>query len=109
MVQYLVYKINTLIFLSGGINVADNELEKVLIEIDKHHKSLETKYNVLVKRTNSMIKSLSIIDDKLDFLLDKMSMFEFIEEAGEEDEEEFDPYHVEPEDYEDDSENPESD
>ena len=81
-----MYKINTLIFLSGGINVADNELEKVLIEIDKHHKSLETKYNVLVKRTNSMIKSLSIIDDKLDFLLDKMSMFEFIEEAGEEDE-----------------------
>ena len=41
-----MYKINTLRYLSGGINVADNELEKVLREIDKHHKSLETKYNV---------------------------------------------------------------
>lgn len=55
--------------------------------IEDNHKDLKIKYNVLVKRTNSIISSLNKIDAKLDFLVEKMAMFELMEDEDEEDEE----------------------
>jgi len=78
--------------------MTDKLIEQLKKHIDKNHKDLITKYNVLVKRTNSIITSLSKIDEKLNYLVETMSMFELVEE---DEEEEFDPYHVDPEDYED--------
>lgn len=73
------------------------EFKKIKELLEEHHKDLTTKYSVLVKRTNSIITTLSGINDKLDYLVDTMSMFELIEEENRED---FDPYHTEQEDYE---------
>jgi len=84
--------------------MSNNDLDKLLTAIEDNHKQLVTKYNVLVKRTNSIISTLKDLNSKLDFLSDKMSMFEIIEEEDIEDEPDFDPYQVEPEDYEEDDE-----
>ena len=84
--------------------MSNNDLDKLLTAIEDNHKQLVTKYNVLVKRTNSIISTLKELNSKLDFLSDKMSMFEIIEEEDIEDEPDFDPYQVEPEDYEEDDE-----
>lgn len=81
--------------------MADKELSELIKKIDKNHKDLLTKYNVLVKRTNSIITSISTINDKLDYLVETMSMFELVEEE-EEDEGDFNPYRIESEDYNDD-------
>jgi len=80
--------------------MSNNDLDKLLTAIEDNHKQLVTKYNVLVKRTNSIISTLKELNSKLNFLSDKMSMFEIIEEEDIEDEPDFDPYQVEPEDYE---------
>jgi hypothetical protein len=78
--------------------MVDKEITKLIKDIDKNHKDLLTKYNVLVKRTSSIISSLSELNAKIDYLAEMMSMFELAEEN---EEEEFDPYHLESEDYED--------
>ena len=80
--------------------MSNNDLDKLLTAIEDNHKQLVTKYDVLVKRTNSIISTLKELNSKLNFLSDKMSMFEIIEEEDIEDEPDFDPYQVEPEDYE---------
>jgi len=79
--------------------MADREMNELIKKIEKNHKDLLTKYNVLVKRTNSIITSLSTISDKLDYLVETMSMFELVEE---EDEEEYEEYLNQYEDDEDD-------
>tara|TARA_E500000318_G_C3528056_1_gene199269 strand:+ start:665 stop:925 length:261 start_codon:yes stop_codon:yes gene_type:complete len=79
----------------------NNDLDKLVKAIDKNHNLLVTKYNVLVKRTNSIISSLKDVNAKLEYLSDKMSMFEIIDVDVED--EEFDPYSVEREDYEEDN------
>lgn len=75
----------------------DLEFKKLKQSLDKNYKDLTTKYNVLVKRTNSIITSLSEINQKLDYLVETMSMFELVED----DSEDFNPYNVEEEEYED--------
>jgi predicted transcriptional regulator len=88
--------------------MADKEIVNLLKNIEKNQKDLTTKYNVLVKRTNSIITSLSEINEKLDFLVETMSMFELADdEDGEDDEddyEDFNPYQKETEDYEEEDE-----
>ena len=84
--------------------MSNNDLDKLLTAIEDNHKQLVTKYNVLVQRTNSIISTLKELNSKLNFLSDKMSMFEIIEEEDIEDEPDFDPYQVEPEDYEEEDE-----
>jgi hypothetical protein len=81
------------------ITMADKEIINLLKSIEKNQKDLTTKYNVLVKRTNSIINSLSQINEKLNFLIETMSMFELSED--EEDYEDFDPYKTNVEDHED--------
>lgn len=75
----------------------EKSIEKL---IEENHKDLKTKYNVLVKRTNSIISSLNKIDAKLDFLVEKMAMFELMEEEDEEDEEDYGSYDVDDDDEE---------
>lgn len=74
----------------------EKSIEKL---IEENHKDLKTKYNVLVKRTNSIISSLNKIDAKLDFLVEKMAMFELMEDEDE-DEEEYESYDVDEDDDE---------
>lgn len=66
----------------------DKELISVLKKIEANQKDLITKYNVLVKRTNSIITSLSQIDTKIEYLVETMSMFE----TDEDDEGEYDGF-----------------
>ena len=77
--------------------MSDKPLEKL---VEEYYKKLETKYNVLVKRTNSIITSLTKIDSKLDYLIEKMSMFELMEEEEEDIENEYEPYNEDDEDDE---------
>jgi hypothetical protein len=77
-----------------GDDMPEKSIEKL---IEENHKDLKTKYNVLVKRTNSIISSLNKIDAKLDFLVEKMAMFELMED---EDEEEYESYDVDEDDDE---------
>lgn len=82
--------------------MADNNLElnKLCKRLEGHHKDLTTKYNILVKRTNSIINTLKDVNTKLEYLSDKLSMFEFIE-AEDGIEGYFDPYSQRtPEEYE---------
>ena len=83
----------------------DKELDNLIKTIEKNHKDLLTKYNVLVKRTNSIITGLNLANEKLDFLVETMGMFELIEEdhIGED----FDPYSHQPEEYEEDDDDEE--
>jgi len=81
--------------------MADKEINELLKKIEKNHKDLLTKYNVLVKRTSSIITTLSTLNDKMDYLVETMSMFELVEDE-EEYEEDFNPYRIESEDYDDD-------
>lgn len=55
----------------------DKPVEKI---VEEYFKKLETKYNVMVKRTNSIISSLNEINTKMDHLIEMMSMFELMEE-----------------------------
>ena len=55
--------------------MADKELKDLIRTLDKNHKDLITKYNVLVKRTSSIITSVNLINEKLDYLVETMSMF----------------------------------
>lgn len=75
----------------------EKSIEKL---IEENNKDLKTKYNVLVKRTNSIISSINKIDAKLDFLVEKMAMFELMEDEDEDDEEEHESYDVDEEDEE---------
>lgn len=85
--------------------MADKEIVNLLKNIEKNQKDLTTKYNVLVKRTNSIITSLSEINEKLDFLVETMSMFELEDDEDDEDDyEDFNPYQQETEDYENEEE-----
>ena len=76
------------------------EYQEIKNLIQKHQKDLTTKYNVLVKRTNSIITSLDNLNTKMDYLVERMSMFEFIDE--DEDEDDLESYGIDPEEYEDD-------
>ena len=60
--------------------MADKELKDLIRTLDKNHKDLITKYNVLVKRTSSIITSVNLINEKLDYLVETMSMFELMED-----------------------------
>ena len=85
--------------------MADKEIVNLLKNIEKNQKDFTTKYNVLVKRTNSIITSLSEINEKLDFLVETMSMFELEDDEDDEDDyEDFNPYQQETEDYENEEE-----
>ena len=77
--------------------MSDKELKDLIRTLDKNHKDLITKYNVLVKRTSSIITTINTINEKLDYLVETMSMFELIEEEVYED---FDPYSQAQEEYE---------
>lgn len=77
--------------------MADKEIQNLARTIEKNQKDLVTKYNVLVKRTSSIISTLAEMNEKLDYLLETMSMFEIVEE--DEYDEDFNPYAAEPEDY----------
>jgi hypothetical protein len=72
-----------------GDDMPEKSIEKL---IEENHKDLKTKYNVLVKRTNSIISSLTKIDAKMDFLVEKMAMFELMEDEDEDEEEEYESY-----------------
>lgn len=76
------------------------EYQELNNTIQKHQKDLTTKYNVLVKRTNSIITSLDKLNTKMDYLVERMSMFELVDE----DEEDLESYGVDPEEYEEDDE-----
>lgn len=69
----------------------NTELHKIAKKIDLNHRDLVTKYNVLVKRTNSIITSLSKMLEYIDSITEKLSVLEFIEDE-ESVEEFFDPY-----------------
>jgi hypothetical protein len=91
----------------------DKDLAKILAKLDKDHKDLTTKYRVLVKRTSSIISTLKSIDTKINNLLDKLSIFEILDEDIDS-QTEWNPYdEVEPEDFEDydkdDGQSPETD
>ena len=77
--------------------MADKELKDLIRTLDKNHKDLITKYNVLVKRTSSIITSVNLINEKLDYLVETMSMFELVEDEMQQD---FDPYSQQEEEYE---------
>lgn len=76
------------------------EYQELNNTIQKHQKDLTTKYNVLVKRTNSIITSLDKLNTKMDYLVERMSMFELVDE----DEEDLESYGIDPEEYEEDDE-----
>lgn len=78
----------------------DKPVEKI---VEEYFKKLETKYNVMVKRTNSIISSLNEVNSKLDYLIEKMSMFELMEEDDEDIEDEYEKY-LEDEDEDEDEE-----
>jgi len=85
--------------------MADKEINELIKKIEKNHKDLLTKYNVLVKRTSSIITTLATLNDKLDYLVETMSMFELVEEDG--DAEEYEEYFSQYEDSEDDDDDDE--
>lgn len=76
------------------------EYQELNNTIQKYQKDLTTKYNVLVKRTNSIITSLDKLNTKMDYLVERMSMFELVDE----DEEDLESYGIDPEEYEEDDE-----
>lgn len=80
--------------------MSNNELKDLMKTLDANHKELATKYNVLVKRTNSIINSVKDINEKLEFIADKLSMLDFMEQDDEDSDEDFNPYSLDPEDYE---------
>lgn len=82
--------------------MSDKPIEKI---IESSYKDLTTKYNVLVKRTNSIITSVNTMNAKLDFLVEKMSMFELMEDENEDEEiEGYEPYDDDDEDDDDEGE-----
>jgi len=86
--------------------MSDQHLEK-LKNIEKNQRDLFTKYNVLVKRTNSIITTLNQINEKLDYLVETMSMFELMEDSAEEDEDDYESYSSEYTEDEDEDEDEE--
>lgn len=78
----------------------NTELNKISRKIELNHKDLTTKYNVLVKRTNSIISSLNKMLEYIDTITEKLSVLEFIEDE-ESIQEFYDPYQDGiPEEYE---------
>lgn len=78
----------------------NTELNKISRKIELNHKDLTTKYNVLVKRTNSIISSLNKMLEYIDAITEKLSVLEFIEDE-ESIQEFYDPYQDGiPEEYE---------
>lgn len=78
----------------------NTELNKISRKIELNHKDLTTKYNVLVKRTNSIISSLNKMLEYIDAITEKLSVLEFIDDE-ESIQEFYDPYQDGiPEEYE---------